>query len=259
MNKRFGWLLLMLAIALGVSAKGGAKQNSQSSAKLATAKDSACYSIGIEFAKSVKANAEAIPGGPYDMDRILEAFVKVFKNDTANLLIKMDQSPVIVNSYIQKVQEELAAKSKEEGAAFLEKNKQNPNVKVTSSGLQYEVIKLGNGVKPASTDKVKVHYQGTLLDGTVFDSSIKRGEPAEFQLNQVIPGWTEGLQLMTVGSKYRFYIPENLAYGSRGTRGIPPYSALIFEVELLDVAKPAAARPASNGAKFQFKNYEPSK
>ena len=127
--------------------------------------------------------------------------------------------------------------TKAKGEQFLEENKLKEGVKVTESGLQYEVIKQGTGRKPAATDKVKVHYEGTLIDGTVFDSSIQRGEPASFGLNQVIAGWTEGLQLMPVGSKYRFYIPQELGYGERAAGQIPPYSTLIFEVELLGIEK----------------------
>ncbi len=120
---------------------------------------------------------------------------------------------------------------------FLEENKLKDGVITTESGLQYEVITMGKGKKPQATDRVKVHYHGTLIDGTVFDSSVDRGEPASFGLNQVIPGWTEGLQLMPVGSKFRFYIPQQLGYGTRQSGPIPPYSTLIFEVELLGIEK----------------------
>ena len=127
--------------------------------------------------------------------------------------------------------------AKLEGEEFLEANKAKEGVKVTESGLQYEVIKMGKGKKPAVTDRVKVHYHGTLIDGTVFDSSVERGEPTSFGLNQVIAGWTEGLQLMPVGSKFKFYIPSELGYGERQAGSIPPYSVLIFEVELLSIEK----------------------
>ena len=126
---------------------------------------------------------------------------------------------------------------KEDGEAFLVANKEREGVKVTDSGLQYEVIKMGKGKKPAATDRVKVHYHGTLIDGTVFDSSVERGEPIVFGLNQVIPGWTEGVQLMPVGSKFKFYIPQELGYGAQSAGTIPPYSTLIFEVELLGIEK----------------------
>ena len=123
------------------------------------------------------------------------------------------------------------------GREFLEQNAKNDSVVQTQSGLQYMVLKEGTGAKPGPTDKVTVHYTGKLLDGTVFDSSVERGEPATFPLDQVIPGWTEGLQLMSEGSKYRLFIPSELAYGSKGTQNILPNSTLIFDVELIKVEK----------------------
>ena len=125
----------------------------------------------------------------------------------------------------------------EKGEAFLKENAKKEGVKTTASGLQYKVLKEGDGKTPKATDTVSVHYKGTLLDGTEFDSSYKRGEPAEFPLNRVIPGWTEGVQLMKEGAKYQFTIPSKIAYGERGTPGgpIPPNAALIFEVELIKV------------------------
>ena len=124
----------------------------------------------------------------------------------------------------------------EKGLAFLAENAKKEGVKTTASGLQYEVIKEAEGPKPKATDTVSVHYHGTLIDGKVFDSSVERGEPTQFPLNRVIPGWTEGVQLMSKGSKYRFFIPYDLAYGDRGAGAdIKPYSALVFEVELLEI------------------------
>ena len=121
------------------------------------------------------------------------------------------------------------------GATYLAQNAEKEGVTVTESGLQYEVMVEGTGAKPAATDIVKVHYKGTLIDGTEFDSSYSRGEPAEFPLNRVIPGWTEGVQLMSEGSKFKFVIPSELAYGERATGSITPNSTLIFEVELLEI------------------------
>lgn len=127
---------------------------------------------------------------------------------------------------------------KAKGAAFLAENKKNPDVVETASGLQYKVVKMGTGAKPTATDKVKVHYHGTTIDGKVFDSSVERGEPITFPLNGVIKGWTEGVQLMPIGSKFIFYIPSDLAYGDRGAgQDIKPGATLIFEVELLDIEK----------------------
>ena len=136
----------------------------------------------------------------------------------------------------QKAVEKLAADNIAAEKAFLAGNREKANVRTTQSGLQYEVITEGKGPRPAATDKVRVHYTGTLLNGTEFDSSVRRGEPAEFGVDQVIPGWTEALQLMSVGSKYRLYIPAKLGYGERGAgQAIPPNATLIFDVELLDI------------------------
>ncbi len=131
-----------------------------------------------------------------------------------------------------------AEKNKAEGEKFLAENAQKEGVTVTESGLQYEVLTAGEGEKPAETDTVKVHYKGTLLDGSEFDSSYSRNEPTSFPLNRVIPGWTEGLQLMPVGAKYKFTIPSELAYGERDLGKIPANSTLVFEVELLEIVKP---------------------
>jgi FKBP-type peptidyl-prolyl cis-trans isomerase FklB len=141
-----------------------------------------------------------------------------------------------VNYYFQQKTEVESAAMKAEGVKFLDENKKNPKVKVTSSGLQYEVMKMGTGAKPVATSKVKVHYHGTTPDGRVFDSSVDKGQPVTFPLNGVIKGWTEGLQLMPVGSKFKFYIPQELAYGANSPNPIiKPYMPLVFEVELLNL------------------------
>jgi FKBP-type peptidyl-prolyl cis-trans isomerase len=144
-----------------------------------------------------------------------------------------------VNNYFKEKTEKESTLLKADGLKFLEENKKNPKVKVTQSGLQYEVMKMGTGEKPKATSKVKVHYHGTTPDGRVFDSSVDRGQPASFPLNGVIKGWTEGLQLMPVGSKFKFYIPQELAYGANPQPGsiIKPYMPLVFEVELIEIEK----------------------
>ena len=153
-----------------------------------------------------------------------------------NPLSITDPTNQTLNAYFQQKQERDTKQAREGGEIFLAENKKNPNVKVTPSGLQYEIIKQGTGEKPTATSKVKVHYHGTTPSGEVFDSSVERGEPISFGLNQVIKGWTEGVQLMKEGAKYKFFIPFDLAYGEQGYPGaIPPKSDLIFEVELLKV------------------------
>ncbi|AEY00809.1 FKBP-type peptidyl-prolyl cis-trans isomerase FkpA [Oceanimonas sp. GK1] len=149
-----------------------------------------------------------------------------------------------INELIEAKNKEEAAATLKEGEEFLKENAKRDGVQVTESGLQYEVLTEGEGDKPAAEDVVTVHYTGTLVDGTQFDSSVERGEPASFPLNQVIPGWTEGVQLMPVGAKYKFYIPSALAYGETGAGSIPGNAVLIFDVELLDIEKAADAQEA---------------
>ncbi len=150
--------------------------------------------------------------------------------------ITYQEAQQVLNHFFTELEQKIGGKAKEEGEKFLAENAKREGVKTTHSGLQYEVIAATIGQKPTATDKVKVHYEGTLVDGTVFDSSYKRGEPISFGLDQVIKGWTEGLQLMSIGSKYKLYIPYQLGYGTQGAGGnIPPYSALIFTVELLGI------------------------
>ncbi len=199
--------------------------------------DSVSYCIGNAIGKNL-----AKDGLTNLNDKVLmDALHQAFNNEKTQ--IEGFKAQMVISNYVTKAKMEIAKKAKEEGEKFLAENKTKNGVKTTESGLQYEVIKEGEGKTPADTSIVKVHYTGTLLNGTVFDSSVERGTPAEFPLNRVIKGWTEGLQLMTVGSKYKFFIPSDLAYGTRGAgASIPANSALIFEVELLDAMTPAEAK-----------------
>ena len=150
--------------------------------------------------------------------------------------ISYKEAQQVLGKFFSELEQKIAGEAKAAGEAFLAENAKREGVKVTESGLQYEVLEATIGQKPKATDKVRVHYEGTLIDGTVFDSSYKRGESITFGLNQVIKGWTEGLQLMSIGSKYKLYLPYQLAYGERGAgANIPPYAALIFTVELLGI------------------------
>lgn len=152
--------------------------------------------------------------------------------------ITYDEAKEVINEYFIKLQKEKMEINKKAGEEFLHINKGRAGVVELPSGLQYQVLKQGNGAKPSATDKVKCHYHGTLINGTVFDSSVQRGQPAVFGVNQVISGWVEALQLMPVGSKWRLFIPSNLAYGEHGAgEMIEPNSTLIFDVELLDIVK----------------------
>ena len=152
--------------------------------------------------------------------------------------LPLEEAQTLINEYLQNLEAEATKAAKEAGEKFLADNKTREGVKVTTSGLQYVVEKEGEGAQPTAEDEVTVHYTGRLLNGQVFDSSVQRGEPATFPLNRVIPGWTEGVQLMKEGAKYTFFIPSDLAYGPQGIpNAIPPHSTLIFEVELIKVIK----------------------
>ncbi len=191
--------------------------------------DNFSYSVGILIAKSFKEQG---------IENInVEDFVKGLKdqkNGTASMSIEQATQNYSVGAQAMSAKKHGVVK--EAGEKFLAENKTKPGVVSTESGLQYQIITMGSGAKPNATSKVKVHYHGTLIDGKVFDSSVDRGEPISFPLNGVIAGWTEGVQLMPVGSKFRFFIPYSLAYGERGAGAdIKPFSALIFEVELLGI------------------------
>ena len=158
--------------------------------------------------------------------------------DGKDAKMSAEEAQKIIQEYLQELAAKKTAEMKAVGDKFLAENLKNENVKSTPSGLQYIVEKEGDGAQPTAEDEVTVHYTGKLLDGSVFDSSVSRGEPATFPLNRVIPGWTEGVQLMKEGAKYTFFIPSDLAYGPQGVQGvIPPHSTLIFEVELIKVNK----------------------
>jgi FKBP-type peptidyl-prolyl cis-trans isomerase FklB len=176
------------------------------------------------------------------MDQFLQGIQHGHAGDDATKRMTRDEIQQALMTYQQQLQEEqskqveeLASKNKEAGKTFLAENGKRDGVKTTDSGLQYEVLEEGTGDKPAETDTVKVHYTGELISGEVFDSSRERGEPVTFALNQVIPGWTEGLQLMSEGSRYKLYIPSDLAYGPGGNRAIGPDETLVFDVELLAI------------------------
>lgn len=196
--------------------------------KITPQMDSTFYALGILMHGNLNEQF-----GTIDTDQLAEG-MKDAKAGTATLT--PEEANAKVQAFMMKKQEAAGAEASKEGEAFLTNNATRPEVKVTDSGLQYEVLKAGTGASPTAAETVEVHYHGTLLDGSVFDSSVERGETIEFPLNRVIPGWTEGVQLMKEGAKYRFFIPHDLAYGPRGSAPkIPPYAALVFDIELFKV------------------------
>lgn len=227
-----------LLAAATLAAFGASGLAAAQTTTLKTEKDKVSYMVGMQVGSSLTPIKDEI-----DMAVVLKAIESTLKGEAPAL--SQEEAMAVQKTFAEKLQAKRAAdqqvaatKNKTEGEAFLAKNKSAAGVKSTASGLQYKVEKEGTGPKPAATETVKVHYTGTLLDGTKFDSSVDRGEPAQFALNAVIPGWTEALQLMPVGSKWTLWIPSNLAYGDRGTPGpIGPNATLKFEVELIEIVK----------------------
>ncbi len=225
------------------------KVGSSSSVSLKNAKDSAGYAYGMMMGKGMKAEGVDTT---LNIELMQKAFTSAVKGDTANMKMQDMEARMFLQTYfgalqakqqaaqMKKIESENSTKfkgNKEAGEKFLAENKTKAGVQVTASGLQYQVVKEGTGSVPAATDEVDVHYTGTLLNGTKFDSSVDRGKPATFPVNGVIKGWTEALLLMKEGSKYKLFIPYDLAYGAMGNQGIEPYSTLVFDVELIKVNK----------------------
>ncbi|AMC09848.1 peptidylprolyl isomerase [Lutibacter profundi] len=238
---KFLVIITLVSTVLSCNSKGVTKKSLKNDI------DTVSYALGMDIAKKLKVNFSEV-----DKDLFMQGVISGI--DSTDILINPEKIEVIIRSFFQKKQAEVRKKKQEEalkkveaefgdakkaGEKFLEENKSKKGVNVTESGLQYIILKEGKGDKPSATSSVKVHYKGMLVDGTVFDSSLDKGMPATFAVNRVIKGWTEGLQLMSVGSKYKFFIPQELAYGAFPRNGgkIPPFAPLVFEVELLEIVK----------------------
>ena len=192
--------------------------------------DKISYALGLSIGNNFKSSGI----NNLNMEDFSKAVEVVLKDTKPEM--SYDEAKAVINEYFTKLQEEKGALNKKAGEEFLRMNKEKAGIVTLPSGLQYQIIQEGKGAKPKATDQVKCHYEGTLINGQIFDSSIKRGQPAIFGLNQVIPGWTEALQLMPTGSKWRLFLPSHLAYGERQAGElIEPNSTLIFDVELLDI------------------------
>jgi len=230
----------VLILAVAASALIACSQQAPADKQVPLTSESSKFSylLGQDVAASLRQMGDDI-----DVDAFTEAFRASLKGEQSR--ITAEDAALVKKAFFEKKQKEMQARAradgeanKSTGAAFLAANKQKDNITTTPSGLQYEVLRVAKGAKPVASDTVKVHYRGTLIDGTEFDSSYARGEPATFPLGGVIPGWTEGLQKMSVGSKYRLFVPSELGYGERGAGAkIGPNAALIFEVELLEIVK----------------------
>ena len=221
-------------LVIGLFFMGLACTDMNGQVEIKTKQDSLAYAIGLQWGKNLKTddlilNTTVIKQGIEDS---FKDAAKLSDEQIQAILTGLQQE---LQDKRMKAQQEAGAGNLKKGEAFLAQNKTKEGVKTTPSGLQYKVIKAGDGKSPVATDKVKVHYHGTLIDGKVFDSSVQRGDPITFPLNGVIPGWTEGLQLMKEGGKVRFFIPSGLAYGAQGSGAIGPNEVLIFDVDLIQV------------------------
>ena len=216
-------VIVLFIVSMVISSSFGQKARSVKSPL-----DSVAYAIGVSMYQGVKQLDLDL-----DLDVIADGMEAAYKEKA---IFTAEEANAYIQEYLSGLEARRVEENKEAGIKFLEENKAAEGVVVTESGLQYEIIVEGEGPKPVAKDQVKVHYTGTLLDGTVFDSSVERGEPAVFGVTQVIKGWGEVLQLMPVGSKYKVFIPSDLAYGDRGSgREIKPGSTLVFEIELIEI------------------------
>ncbi|CAN5603189.1 macrophage infectivity potentiator Mip [soil metagenome] len=224
--------LMLPAIAAAMMVVScNAQDKSKSTGNMKTQNDSISYSLGVSIGNNFKTNnLDSI-----NPDLLSKGMKDVFAGKAS---LTQEQADATINAFMMQKEKVKGEESTKKGLAYLEENKKKPGVQVTASGMQYQILKAGTGPKPTLNDKITAHYHGTLIDGTVFDSSVDRGQPASFPVSGVIPGWTEALQMMPVGSKWRLVLPSNLAYGERGAGGkIGPNSVLIFEVELISIDK----------------------
>ncbi|CAD7845443.1 MAG: FKBP-type peptidyl-prolyl cis-trans isomerase FkpA precursor (EC 5.2.1.8) [Olavius algarvensis Gamma 3 endosymbiont] len=220
---------LVLSALLLTLAACEKKESAPMEIDLSTEADKFSYGLGMLVGERVLKQY-----GKVNYDLLLAGMKAQHQEQTT--LLTLEQAGESINAQMAKKFESESAANRKRGEDYLKNNAAQEGVQVTATGLQYSVINAADGAKPRATDEVTVHYRGTLIDGTEFDSSYSRGEPTSFQLNQVIPGWTEGVQLMSIGSKYRFVVPYNLGYGERGAGGqIGPFETLIFEVELIEI------------------------
>lgn len=235
--------MITAAVVVAFTACKSGGSNELKNYKLKTTEDSIAYAIGAQIAMNTQINSLKQTDSTVNFMALAKAMYEMY-NDGKFSMEDKEIEGVLMRKFDPEGYKK-GLENEKKGKDFFEKNAKKAGVKTTKSGLQYEVITEGTGPKPTAADNVKVHYTGTLLDGTVFDSSVERGEPVEFPLGQVIKGWTEGLQLMSVGSKYKLYVPSELAYGSAGQPqgGIAPNEPLIFEVELLSIEKAKQQQP----------------
>lgn len=235
-------VLMLMVIGCQSGGAGNAADTGDQKVTLDTDKAKASYTIGFNMGQNLAGFKEEI-----DLAVLFQGIRDGLVGEGKAQISQQDRNEIMktfqgkIREIMEKKREEQSVKNKEEGDAFLKENSTKEGVVTTASGLQYQVIQEGTGPTPQATDTVEVHYRGTLLDGMEFDSSYSKGQPAKFALHRVIPAWTEGVQLMKVGSKYKFFAPPNLAYGPRGSRAIGPNAVLIFEIELLSIAPPQEA------------------
>ena len=231
MKKLF--VIISAAAFASCNAGGGQKE-----AKLTTFEDSASYAVGRTIGANLKADFEAQKvGDSFDRSLVVAGLSDALGDDSTK--VSMEEAQVLVDRFFEQLNDKRSAENKSEGAAFLEENGAKAGVITTESGLQYIVLKEGEGDVPTTEDQVRVHYTGKLLNGEVFDSSYERNQPVTFYVRSVIPGWTEALQLMKPGAEYKLFIPSDLAYGEQGNPrgGIGPNETLIFDVKLIDIIK----------------------